>query len=161
MPEPIENSEFMLEVDTVIPAIGEFVETECLLRNTSVETSKYATVCVDDEGRTSVKRIFAGGDVVSGPATVIEAIGAGERAAVGIDRYLRGEGQRDYPWRRQSPSPVPFDPEADPVGYPMVRAQLRPAEARSESFGEVVEGITKEAAMKESERCLRCDFREA
>jgi len=91
-PIPIEGSEFEMEVDTVVMALGTspnplvFVDAEGLKR------SKWGTVVADeDTGRTTMPRVWAGGDVVTGAATVVSAMGAGKRSAADIDRFLEGE----------------------------------------------------------------------
>jgi NADH-quinone oxidoreductase subunit F len=91
---------------------------------------------------------------------VIKAIAAGERGAVAIDRYLTGDRTRVYPWRVRSRSPAPFQVGAEPVAYPMSRPALLPVAERSRSFIEVQESISPEVAIKEAQRCLRCDYRE-
>lgn len=89
-PIPIEGSEFTMEVDAVIPAIGETPDPSLLPKDITVTRGN--TIVVDPFTlETSMHGVFAGGDVVSGPATVIDAIAAGKKAAVSIDRYLRGE----------------------------------------------------------------------
>ncbi len=159
-PVPIEDSAFQLEVDTVIPAIGEFADIRELFEDIAIETNKDGTISIDEEGRTSTAGIFAGGDVAFGAATVIKAVAAGERAAVSIDRFLRSDPNRHYPWRVRSRSPVPFDPNAEPVEYPKVRPDHLPLAKRCKSFIEVQKGMTAEIAKREAERCLRCDYRE-
>ncbi len=159
-PVPIEGSEFTVEVDTVIPAIGEFADVRDLFWDIDVRTKKDGTISIDDDGRTNIPCIFAGGDVAIGAATVIKAVAAGERAAVSIDRYLRKDPDRQYPWRVRSSSPVPIDPTQDPVEYPMVHSESLPPLERRTSFTEVQEGLTPEMAIHEAERCLRCDYRE-
>jgi len=90
-PIPIEGSEFTTELDTVILAIGETPDLSFLPEE--IEISGENTILVDPVTmETNLPGVFAGGDVVSGPATVIEAIVAGKRAALSIDRYLKGEG---------------------------------------------------------------------
>ena len=90
-PIPIEGSEFTMELDTVILAIGETPDLSFLPKE--IEVSEENTILVDPVTmETNLPGVFAGGDVVSGPATVIEAIVAGKRAVLSIDRYLKGEG---------------------------------------------------------------------
>jgi NADPH-dependent glutamate synthase beta subunit-like oxidoreductase len=159
-PVPLENSAFTLHVDTDIPAIGEFADVRDLFRDVAIKTEKEGTISIDDEGRTSVPGIFAGGDVAFGAMTVVRAIAAGERAAVAIDRYLTGRPDRTYPWRVRTRSPLPHDPGAEPVSYPMARPEALPVATRCKSFVEVQERIGLEVATKEAARCLRCDYRE-
>lgn len=90
-PIPIENSEFTIQLDTMILAIGESPDPSILPKG--IEVTRQNTVTVHPITlETSLPGIFAGGDVVSGPATVIEAIVAGRRAASSIDDYLKGGG---------------------------------------------------------------------
>ncbi len=87
-PMPIEGSEFIMELDTAILAIGESPDISFLPKEIAV--TEWNTIAVDPLTlETSMPGVFAGGDAVSGPASVIEAIAAGKRAAVSIDRYLR------------------------------------------------------------------------
>ena len=89
LPIPIVDSESTMELDTIILAIGESPDISFLPKE--VEVTERNTIVVDPLTlETSMPGVFAGGDVLSGPATVIEAIAAGKRAAVSIDRYLRG-----------------------------------------------------------------------
>jgi glutamate synthase (NADPH/NADH) small chain len=90
-PIEIKDSEFEMEVDTVIVAIGN--ESNPLIRQTTpgLETSKWGTLIVDDAGKTSLDRVFAGGDIVLGAATVILAMGEGRRAAAAINKLLAGK----------------------------------------------------------------------
>jgi len=87
-PVEIKGSEFEMDVDTVIVAIGN--ESNPLIRQTTpgLETSKWGTLIVDDTGKTSLDRVFAGGDIVLGAATVILAMGEGRRAAAAINKLL-------------------------------------------------------------------------
>jgi glutamate synthase (NADPH/NADH) small chain len=87
-PVAIEGSEFEMDVDTVIVAIGN--ESNPLIRQTTpgLETSKWGTLIVDETGKTSLDRVYAGGDIVLGAATVILAMGEGRRAAAAINRQL-------------------------------------------------------------------------
>jgi NADPH-dependent glutamate synthase beta subunit-like oxidoreductase len=96
-PVPIEGSEFIMEVDTIILAVGETSDLSFLPKDVAV--TRRNTIAVDPVTmETSLPGVFAGGDVISGPATVIEAIAAGRRAAVSMDRYLRGEGISQLNW---------------------------------------------------------------
>ncbi len=89
-PTPIEGSEFTVESDMIILAIGEKPDLTFLPKK--IETTKAGTIAVNPfTMETSIPGIFAGGDVVSGPASVAEAIVAGKRAASSIERYLKGD----------------------------------------------------------------------
>ena len=85
-PVPIESSNFKVEADAIIAAIGQSVD-RALLKN--LDTHRDGTVRVNSEtGATSMKGVFAGGDVVTGPGWAIDAIAAGKRGAKSIDQYL-------------------------------------------------------------------------
>jgi NADH-quinone oxidoreductase subunit F len=109
-------------------------------------------------GRTSVEWIFAGGDAATGPSSVVEAIGAGERAAVGMDQFLTGANHAF--WRDERVADTAFDPDADPVSYERAAAPELPARKRKGNFEEVEGTLTAAAAHREARRCLRCDYRE-
>ncbi|MCK5577532.1 MAG: FAD-dependent oxidoreductase, partial [Dehalococcoidales bacterium] len=91
-PVPIKGSEFILDVDAVVPAIGQQSDLSAFKKIDGVSVSRWQTIEVDELTFAATDcGIFAGGDAVSGPATVIEAINAGKEAAISIDRYLAGE----------------------------------------------------------------------
>jgi len=88
-PVPIEGSEFTLPVDTAIIAIGNQPHPLVPRTTPGLEVSRWGTVVTDEDGATSREGVFAGGDIVTGAATVISAMGAGKRAAQAINRYLK------------------------------------------------------------------------
>jgi glutamate synthase (NADPH/NADH) small chain len=91
-PIPIEGSEFDMDVDTVIMALGTRPNPLVFRESGGLERTRWGTVVANEEtGETTKGRVWAGGDVVTGAATVISAMGAGKAAAVDIDRFLRGE----------------------------------------------------------------------
>ena len=93
-PVPIPGSEFTLEVDAVVPAIGQSIDLSFLPEDRKWDISKRGRLEVDlVTGATNVEGIFAGGDMVTGPATVVEAIGAGRKAAIGKRRRDRAASQ--------------------------------------------------------------------
>jgi len=156
-PVPIQGSEHTYEVDTVIPAIGQLPETSCL---PSILLDERAhAISVDPLTlETSIPGVFAGGDIVTGPASIIEAIGAGKRAAVSIDRYLNGKNLRTgreeeieettwvKDWEKITKKPERYTAPHIDIGRQKV------------SFEEADELLakTKEVAMFEARRCLEC-----
>jgi len=91
-PVPIEGSEFILDLDNLIIAIGENSDVSYLGKEHGLNISRWNTFEADENFcNTNVDGIFAGGDAVTGPSTVIEAIAWGKKAAGSIDRYLKGE----------------------------------------------------------------------
>jgi glutamate synthase (NADPH/NADH) small chain len=90
-PIPIEGSEFKMDIDQVIVAIGTTPNPIVPKTTDGLKTGRHGIIWVDENLQTSVKGVFAGGDIVTGAATVITAMGAGRKAAASIDKYLRGE----------------------------------------------------------------------
>ncbi|MCL6429979.1 MAG: NADPH-dependent glutamate synthase [Anaerolineae bacterium] len=94
-PVPIPGSEFDMDVDMVIMALGTRPNPMVFTQSAGLERTRHGTVVADENtGRTKLERVWAGGDIVTGAATVISAMGAGKRAAADIDAYLRGEGNQ-------------------------------------------------------------------
>ena len=154
-PVPVEGSEFVIEVDAVIPAIGQETDWACLTDECACTLSDWGTMKVDPVTlQTSDADIFAGGDAVSGPATVVEAIGAGKEAAISIDRFIRGEdlaADRKTDW-----TPVKDVPIAG-VGAAVRRPMpMLAAETRRDNFNEVQLGYDEATARGEADRCLEC-----
>lgn len=101
--------------------------------------------------------LFAGGDAATGPASVVEAVGAGERAAVGIDKFLSGEEHAF--WRDEYAVDSDYDPDADPSMEGRAQVEMLAAEERAHSFDEVELAFSEAVALREAKRCLRCDYR--
>jgi NADH-quinone oxidoreductase subunit F len=165
-PIPIEGSEFTVPVDTLIPAIGQQPDLTFLEGTDGLEVEKNGTLKVDpDTLATSREGVFAGGDVVSGPATVVEAIGAAKVAVESIDRYINGKSlEREYKvsFPTENVEPLKFSPEEMEAlaKQPRVTIPHLSIEERRGDFLEVESTISKEDAMAEAKRCLRCDLRE-
>jgi glutamate synthase (NADPH/NADH) small chain len=87
-PVPIEGSEFLMEVDTVVIAVGRTPNPIIQRTTQGLETTRWGTIVVDESGVTSLQGVYAGGDIVTGEATVISAMGAGRKAASAIHEYL-------------------------------------------------------------------------
>jgi NADH-quinone oxidoreductase subunit F len=160
-PIPVEGTEFELEVDTLIPAIGQQPDLAFLNGKGNVGVTKWNTIEVSPGTMaTSVPGIFAGGDVVSGPSTVLEAMEAGKIAAESIHKYLRGEEvKREYKPttpRMEVPLVTLTPEEAMESERPPI--PTLPVEERRGNFKEVELGFSKDVAIKEAKRCLRCDL---
>lgn len=166
-PEPIPGSEFTLTVDTVIAAIGQSPDISCLdshqaSSDTSrVEVGRGDVILADSETlQTNVKGVFAGGDAVTGPARAVDAMAAGKKAALSIDRYVREELLTDtlkpFNWSKGKLDEIDVSQFAEVERQPrreMLR--LRPSERR-DGFQEMELGYTEDMARKEAERCLGC-----
>jgi len=91
-PTPIEKSEYILELDTVVIAIGQTPNPIIQQTTEGLETTRWGTIQVnEDTMQTSILGVYAGGDVVSGAATVISAMGAGKKAANAIHKYIKSK----------------------------------------------------------------------
>jgi NADH-quinone oxidoreductase subunit F len=157
-PVPVAGSEFEAELDTLIVAISEEPETEGLQ---DLRLTQWNSLAVNGESlATSRAGVFAGGDVVTGPNTVIGAIAAGKQAALMIDRYVKGKLMKVLP---KVALPTVYVPpgelaEEDGAPRPRVHPPELPIASRWKSFAEVELCISPEAAQAEACRCLRCDL---
>lgn len=152
-PEPVKGSEFAMSFDNIIAAIGQRPDVP---KGFGLTVERGNTIKADpDTLATSKEGVFAGGDVASGPASVIEAIAAGRRGAISIDKYLGGKGVIDEtlapPQEKASPLTVAKK------GGRVHPHELSPAE-RVGNFKEVELKLSAEMAVKEASRCLKCDL---
>ena len=157
-PLAIDGSEFEVKVDSVVMALGQRPEP---LPDIGCEVDRRGRVKAEEltlaTGRPGV---FAAGDVVTGPASVIEAIAAGRTAAQSIDRYLGGQGDMDEVLA------LPQEPRLDEIAEekearPRKEVPRRAVAERLADSGEVELGYSEELAIAEAGRCLRCDLEEA
>jgi NADPH-dependent glutamate synthase beta subunit-like oxidoreductase len=152
-PEPIAGSEFTIELDNVIAAISQQPEVPASF---NLATGRGNQIQVDtDTLAASQGGIFAGGDAVLGPATVIEAIAAGRTAAISIDKYLGGSGNID---ETLAPAEEVVDRDESPRETWRPRTSAISHQQRTGSFDGVELGWSPEAAAEETSRCLRCDL---
>ncbi len=152
-PVPIEGSEFEEEYDAVITAIGEYVDTSFLPREV---LDDHGWLGADKKtGKTAIPGLFAGGDVVSGPATVVEAIGWARRASEHIHAYVMGEELQPQPL----PKTVSFllIQKEYFQKKPRVAVPELPVEERIRAYDrEEILGFDKELALQEVQRCFLC-----
>jgi NADPH-dependent glutamate synthase beta subunit-like oxidoreductase len=154
-PEPIEGSEFVLSFDTIIAAIGQRPEIPAPFnltpgRGNTIQVAPDILV-------TSREGVFAGGDAVTGPASVIEAIAHGRQAVISIDKYLGGKGEID---ETLAPPEEVLAPLEEPVEGRRIQVPALPVAKRLKGFSQVELGLNEEMAIKEAKRCLRCDLEE-
>ena len=151
-PIPIEGSEFTIDVDAVVLAISQEPEIEGF---EELEKNRWNTFEVDPETlQTNIDKVFAGGDCVTGPLTFIDAMFHGRKAAISIDRFLRGEDLHENREIGSYKSEIEVDTEGVPV-----RRRARPASLpleKRKGFEEVVKGFTEKQAVEEAQRCLNC-----
>jgi len=151
-PIPIKGSEFNVEVDNVIIAIGQAVDKAALPKE--LEYTGWGTLIVDSVTlQTNIEGVFAGGDVVSGPADVIAAIAAGKEAAISIERYLEGVDLKEG-----RPTPIKRVKEVSKEGIEKKARSTMPTLEleKRKGFVEVDLGFDEETAIEEAKRCLNC-----
>jgi NADPH-dependent glutamate synthase beta subunit-like oxidoreductase len=158
--ETVEGSEHILEADTVIFAIGQALD-RTLIENDGLELTKRGTIKVSPENlETTHEGVFAGGDAASGPASVIEAIATGRKAASSIDEYLGGDGEIEESLIEKEELSPYLGKEEGFAGKERIEAPLVSIEERVKSLDKKVElCLTEEQAIEEAKRCLRCDLR--
>ncbi len=157
-PEAIGGSEFEVEADTIIAAIGLSADLSMFengSQDSAIEITSWGSIAVDPVTyETSIPGIFAGGDVVTGASTVVGAIGAGKEVAISIDRYL---GRKDLAKGRAT--------TGDKLNLPMAKSAMTgrrsamdklPGEERKRTREEVHVGYTEEQAVQEARCCLNC-----
>jgi formate dehydrogenase beta subunit len=153
-----ESQTASLDADTVILAIGQASDLS-LLEGTSVEVQRGLIRAQEQTLETGLQGVFAAGEVVSGPAMVIDAIQMGRRAAISIDKYLGGEGDIELALL----PPEEIDPYLGrQEGFAQLARLPMPALSvaeRHQGFQEVSLGYDEEMARQEASRCLRCDYR--
>jgi NADH-quinone oxidoreductase subunit F len=160
-PVPIEGTEHVITLDTLIVAIGEDSGIDAITpaKSSRIETTPWNTVLVDATTmQTNRPRVFAAGDVVRGPNTMVEAVADGKRAAVIIERFIKNDPLLQ-PMSARLPQ-VYVEPTADEATWGDDRAETprAPAEWRRRNFAEVEVTFSHTEAKRESLRCLRCDL---
>jgi NADH-quinone oxidoreductase subunit F len=162
-PVPVKGSEFVLDVDTIISAIGYIPDLSSLPQNNGFKTTKAGTLAADPVTLTThLPGVFAAGDVVTGPSTVVEAMASGYQAALSIERYLKGQDLtqgRVFQALRRADVPK-REEEGVEAGETKPRGGMPAlfAEQRVCTFEEVNLGFDEETAIREAKRCLRCEL---
>ena len=182
-PVPVEGSEFVVECDQVITAIGQYPKLDGTSEEQGVKRTKWRTIEVDDwTFQTDDPRVFAGGDAVLGAQTVIQAVAQGKKAAWSMDAYLRGADMAEVsrsltelkaqPFISALDSRTDLDPriarmaEIPPVFIDMTTDVTTPSppaempklepEARRTNFEQIELGFSEEEAVRGAELCLDC-----
>jgi len=164
-PIPIPGSEFFAPADTVIAAVGQAPDLSFLPPGSALERTRWERLAVDENKlATNVPGVFAGGDFVSGPGMVIEAIATGRRGAISIDKYLRRDTSRVEIYDLKPTVIVGEElvssQEEEESWEPQFRPETPhvPLQERKGSFKEIELGFSEEKARQEAKRCLRCDL---
>ena len=164
-PVPIEGTEFVIPADTVIPAVSQAADNTFLPIEASFEINRGRVKVDPGTYATNVRGVFACGDFVTGPTTLIEAAGHGKKCAYAVDRYLSGRSEVQVDanvriissWRHEMPESYDILPR---VHVPMVQLDARmPSADPKTNFNTPVErGYSVQEAVTESTRCLMCNF---
>jgi heterodisulfide reductase subunit A len=159
-PVPVKDSEFVIDCDAVIPAIGQRIDISWTAEGDTPAVTRRDTIRVNSHTmQTSVPYVFAAGDAVTGPASVIEAVAAGHKAVEAIEGFIRNEDLTELADRLEAQPPpgrswadIPEDIRPEP----RVRSQHLEAAPRASSFDEVDRSFSETDARKEAMRCLNC-----
>jgi NADH-quinone oxidoreductase subunit F len=157
---PISGSEYKMPVGAVITAIGQRPDVEAFPGLGDMELTKQQTIKVlPYNQQTSIPDLFAGGDAVTGPATVVQAIGAGKRAARAIHSYLRDMAfpKKAMPRPRDMVAPVLMD-YREKAFIQRQEIPIIDLDRRLHTFDQVELGLDEIAAQQEAKRCMRCDI---
>ncbi|MCL0103191.1 FAD-dependent oxidoreductase [Dehalococcoidia bacterium] len=162
-PIPIEDSGTFIEADTVIAAVGQAPDLSFLPADSALERTRWGTLVVDSNTlATNLPGVFAGGDFVTGPGLVIDAIAAGRRGALAIDKYFRRDASpvQMYDLKGEiTQKPATEETEEEEwEAQPRVPMPILPPEERRRSFDEIERGFSEERGREEAKRCLRCDL---
>jgi NADH-quinone oxidoreductase subunit F len=156
-PMPITGSEYVMPVDIILPAIGQGTDVTCA-ENCGITFNRNTTVKVDRKLSTTRPGVFAAGDVVLGPATVIEAVAQGNQSAKMVDEFLqKGEEASKNSWLAYDNLPNVYNMEAYATAA-RVKMPVQAPEVRRSSWQEVELGLEETACREECNRCLRCDI---
>ena len=162
-PVPVKGSEFIIETDILIPAIGQAIDLSFLEEKDGVKTTRRSAIAIQEATfQTSREGIFSAGDCVTGPDVLVRAAGHGKRAADKIDLFLRGMAVKESEEERLEAlvEKIKVYNRDEKIGISggQKREVLKmlPPDARRWVFDEVEEGFSIPAAQKEAERCLRC-----
>ncbi|MBT8366852.1 MAG: FAD-dependent oxidoreductase, partial [Deltaproteobacteria bacterium] len=159
-PIPVQESEFVIDCDVVIPAIGQRIDKSMLDQEPDLQLTTWDTIQANPHTmQTSIPHVFAAGDAVSGPASVIEAVAAGHKAVEAIQRFIDKEelsryaeeaAEQESPGRSWQQIPPNVAPQ------PRVTSLQRDIQGRIGSFEEVDLNFSETEAQKEVQRCLNC-----
>ncbi len=146
----------LFKADMFIFAVGQAPDLSFIPKE--IVVTRDGTIQIDPvTGETALQGVFAGGDIASGASTVVSSIAAGRRAAISIDRYLRGESLKQG--REVIPENVKKPPKEGIKPMVRLNKQLLPVSERINNFAEIAMGFDEEMAYEESLRCMTCGSR--
>jgi len=162
-PVPVEGSEFVLDCDTIISAIGQQVDLSLLAGMDDVQTTKWNTIVVDEFTKQSnCSKIFFAGDCETGPDALITACAGGRRAAYSIDRFINRQSlayDDNHYFDKLFETIKVYDPDEEILkveSKQRFQPSMLPPDTRKSTFDEVEQGLSPQQAVAEAERCLRC-----
>ena len=162
-PVPVKGSEYIMEADCVIPAIGQMPVLDFIPKKLGLELTRWNTVDANDgTGQSNIPYIFTAGDCFTGPDSLISAVGGGNRTAMAIAKYLDGlpvDPDDNALAESLLMKMRVFDPDEKipiPQGYERQGFSHLPPDERIHHFEEVEQVMTAESALAEASRCLRC-----
>jgi NADPH-dependent glutamate synthase beta subunit-like oxidoreductase len=156
LPMTIQGSEFILHADQLIVAIGQRADNNAFIED--LEYTNSGTLSVDAVTlKTNIEGVFAAGDAVTGTASVVEAIAAGQRSAISIDKYLGSGGIIEELPEVSKEASTCLGFEESTLERKRNSMPLLEKAKRLATFGEVELGFKKEVAIEEASRCLGCD----
>ncbi len=159
-PEPVPNSEFVIDTDCIITALSQEADLEFLGDDSGIEATKWGTLVVDDGLQTGKEGVFAGGDVALGPSTIIQCIAQGHLASKSIDCYIRGDAfqeSKDKTWVTLIEGDYIQERESNFDSTPR-EEMVTIHKSKRGSFDLVELGFAESQARLEAERCLKCDL---
>ena len=156
-PIPIKNSEFIIKADVIIPAISQVPDLSFLPKDHKIDISRWQTFAANENTMaTNIPGVFAGGDAVTGPNTVIDAIAQGHITAQSIERFIDGE---ELVQKDNRTKPIETEIKIELKSRPKIKrapAPMQEITKRKNSFKEVEYGFDEATAIAEAQRCLRC-----
>jgi formate dehydrogenase major subunit len=161
-PEPVPDSEFVIQLETVIAAIGQRTDNAPLRAESDLRTERNGAIAVDSATfMTELRGVFGGGDCITGPVTAVEGIASGRKAALSIDCYLRGvplpKGKPTFNISKGKLKELAGRPEfTELMKKPREAMPKHSVEESIGSFQEIELGFEEDAARKEAQRCLEC-----
>jgi NADH-quinone oxidoreductase subunit F len=153
-----EGADFVLDAEVLIPAIGQVPDVECINGSKNISINRDGTITTGPDLGTTRSGVFAAGDLALGPATVVEAVAQGNKVAVAVDGYLKGETVERPKYMtdtREVPQLFNLENYAE-AKRPVIREMN--VEERIRKFEEVEAGFDEVTAREECKRCLRCDL---
>jgi heterodisulfide reductase subunit A-like polyferredoxin len=156
-PVPIEGSEFVVDTDVIIPAIGQKTDTTFLKDSKDIELDRWNNIKVDPISfETTKKGVFAGGDAQTGASIAISAVAAGREAAVSIKRYLNSEDLTKGREPVEMPQENFYSIKKDIQKVKRAKMSRISTEDRKKGFTEVEQGLSEAAAVADAQKCLNC-----